>query len=73
MSGDSEAKKLVSVLAISKSITGPRKEALERISCIHYLVQFKKDTTEVWALINLKSEVNVIEPAYVKKLGLWLQ
>ena len=36
--------------------------------CIHYLVQFKKN--KVQALINLRSEVNAINPAYAKKLGL---
>lgn len=28
---------------------------------------------EVWALINLKSEVNAMAPAYAKKLSLWMQ
>ena len=52
------------------SMTGPRVEALERIPCIHYLVQFKKDMAKVRALIDSRSEVNTIAPAYAKKLGL---
>ena len=45
---------------------------LERISCIHYLVQFKKDEyeTQVWALIDSGSEVNAITPVYILRLGL---
>ena len=54
-------------------MTDPRKKAQEFFSCIHYPVQFKKNTTEIQALINSKSEVNVIAPAYAKKLGFWLQ
>ena len=70
MSGASEAKKLVSVSTTSTSMTGPRTEALDCVPCIYYPVQFKKDTTEVRALIDLGSEVNAIAPAYTNKLGL---
>lgn len=38
------------------------------ISCIFYLIQFKKN--KVQALINFRSEVNIITPAYVLELGL---
>ena len=66
------AKKLVSVLATSLSTTRASMEdtslLLERVPCIYYLVQFKKN--EVQALINSGSEVNAINPAYAKKLGL---
>ena len=51
-------------------MTGPRMETLDRVPCIHYLVQFKKDMAEVRALIDLRSEVNAMAPAYAKKLGL---
>ena len=51
-------------------MTGPRTEALDCVPCIHYPVQFKKDTVEVRALIDLGSEVNAMAPAYAKKLGL---
>ena len=66
------AKKLVSVLATSTSITGAREKALERIPCIHYPVQFKKNTdkTQVQALINSGSEVNAIHLSFAKQLGL---
>ena len=71
---DLEAQKLVSVLAISTLMTGTRKEALvlERVSYIYYPVQFKKNTnkTQVQALIDSRSEVNAMTPAYVSKLGL---
>ena len=70
MSGAPEAKKLVSVSTTSTSMTGPRTEALDRVPCIHYPAQFKKDTAEVQALIDLGSEVNAMAPAYAKKLGL---
>ena len=67
----SEVKKLVSILATSTSITGAREEALERVSCIHYLVQFKgTNKTQVQALINSGNEVNSIQPIFVKELGL---
>ena len=72
MSRASEAKKLVSVSATSTSMTGAREEALERIPCIHYSVQFKKDTSkaQVQALIDSGSEVNAIHPTFAKQLGL---
>ena len=38
MFGISEVKKRVLVLATSVLITGPRKNALEHVPCIHYLV-----------------------------------
>ena len=45
---------------------------LERVSCIYYPVQFKKDAhkTQIQALIYLESEINAIALAYVSKLGL---
>ena len=66
-------KKLVSVLATSLSLTETGKEddvALQRISCVHYLIRFKKK--EVHALINSGSEVNAMTPAYASSLGLWV-
>lgn len=41
---------------------------LKWIPYIHYPVQFKKN--EVQVLINSKSKVNAMNPAYAKKLGL---
>ena len=55
-------------------MTNAREEALvlEHVFCIHYPVQFKKNThgTQVQALIDLGSEINVMIPAYASKLGL---
>ena len=64
------AKKLVSVSATSTSVIGAREEALERVPCIRYPVQFKKDKTPVQALIDSESEVNAVHPSFVKQLGL---
>ena len=68
-------KKLVSVLATSSLVTETSKKddvVLERIACIHYPVQFRKDAnkTQVQALIDSGSEVNAIHPTFVKELGL---
>ena len=67
-------KKLVSVSAISTSMTDIREKALvlERIPYIYYPVQFKRDTygTQVQALIDSNSEVNAMTPAYTSRLGL---
>ena len=65
------AKKLVSVSATSMSMTGARDEALERVPCIHYSVQFKDtDKAPMQAFIDLGSEVNAINPTFAKQLGL---
>ena len=51
-------------------MTGASEETLERVSCIHYPVQFKDtDKAPVKALINSRSEVNAIHPSFVKQLG----
>ena len=76
MPGASKAKKLVSVSATSASVTGASKEApevvLDRVPCIHYPVQFRKDKegATIRALIDSGSEVNAMTPAYAKQLGL---
>ena len=72
MSGAPKAEKQVSVSTTSTSMIGPRTEALDRVIFIHYPVQLKKDTTEVWALIDSRSEFNAIPPAYTKKPSLWV-
>ena len=75
MSGTFEAKKLVSVLATSALVTGASKKApevvLDRVPCIHYPVQFRKDKERatIRALIDSGSEVNAMTPAYAKQLG----
>ena len=73
MFGTLKVKKLVSVLATSTLMTGPRKKTLEYIFCIYYPVQFKKDTVEVQALIYSKSEFNAMVSTYAKKLGFRIQ
>ena len=53
------------------SMIGASREALERVFCIYYLVQFK-DTNKapLQALIDSGSEVNAIHLSFVKQLGL---
>ena len=43
---------------------------LQRVPSIQYPVQFRKDQSNVQALIDLGSEVNAMTPAYASKLGL---
>ena len=44
---------------------------LDRVPCIHYPVQFRKDKgATIRALIDSGSEVNAMTPAYAKQLGL---
>lgn len=40
------------------------------ILCIYYLMQFKKNQTKIWALLNFDSEINIMTLAYAAKLGL---
>ena len=49
---------------------GTREETLECVPYIHYLVQFKKDKTQVQALVDSRSKVNAIHLSFVKQLGL---
>ena len=51
-------------------MSGPRTETLKYGFYIYYPVQFKKDTVEVQGLIDSGSKINVMVPAYAKKLGL---
>ena len=43
---------------------------LEKVPCIHYLLQFQKDNVEAKALINSNSKVNAMTQAYISKLSL---
>ena len=55
-------------------MTGASKEALERVSCINYPVQFKDtDKAPVQALIDSGSEVNATHPSIIKQLGLLIR
>ena len=61
------------VSATSTLVTETDKEAqgviLDRVLCIHYPVQFRKDKKAIiQALINLGSKVNAMTPAYAKQL-----
>ena len=58
-------------------MTGTSKKAgnetdppLERVTCLRYPVQFRKDQALVDALLDCGSEVNAMHPAYAQKLGL---
>ena len=72
----SQAKKLVSILATSLSVTGASKEApkmrvLDRVHYICYPIEFCKDKDkDVLALLDSGSKVNAITPAYTAHLGL---
>ena len=74
MPPNSKGKKLASVSATSASVTGANQGAedqqLNRVPCIQYPVKFKKDSTEVQALLDSGSEVNAMTPAYAAVLGL---
>ena len=71
-----QAKKLVSVSATSSSVTGASREApkvrvLDRVPCICYPVQFRKDKDkDVLALLDSGSNINAMIPAYVAYLSL---
>ena len=43
---------------------------LKRVPCIYYLVQFQEDQEQVRALLDSGSNVNVMSPAYIERLGL---
>ena len=76
MSQVPQAKKLVLVLATSLSVTGTSKEApkvkvLNKISCICYPVQFRKNKDkDVLALLNSGSKINAMTSAYTAHLDL---
>ena len=44
--------------------------SLEWVPCIYYPLYFRKNTEGVKALMDSNSEVNVMIPAYVSRLGL---
>ena len=82
----SEAKKLVSVSAISTPVTKTREKATEvgkggvesendypslaRVLCIRYPITFRKKSVSMSALLDSGSEVNAIHPTLAQKLGL---
>ena len=62
----------MSVSATSASVTKASMEdiSLARVPCIYYPVQFRKDSSQVRALLNSGSEINAINPAYASRPGL---
>ena len=71
-----QAKKLVLVLATFLSITDASREApkvriLDKVFCIYYSVQFRKDKSkDVLALLDCGSEINAMTLAYTVHLSL---
>ena len=71
-----QAKKLVLVSATSLFIIGasreiPKVRVLNRVSCICYPVQFRKDKgKDILALLDSRSKRNAMTPDYVAHLGL---
>ena len=63
---------LATFLLITRVSIGVKNQQLEYLSSIKYLVKFKKDHTEVLALINFGNEVNTITPAYAAVSGLYI-
>ena len=60
-------------MATSSSVTEISKEEyvfLKRVSCIHYLLRFWKNTIGIRALVDLGSKINAMTSAYATKLGL---
>lgn len=70
----SRPKELASVLAASTLITSTRGKdvmVLNGVLCIQYSFKFQKGGKKVSrALIDYSSEINAINPAYAKQLGL---
>ena len=50
-------------------MTGVREKALEHVPYIYYPIQFKKDKTQMQALVDLGSEVNAMHASFAKQLG----
>ena len=64
------SKKLVLVSTISVPVTDTSGKKVARMLCIYYLVRFWERQEQVKALFNVGSKVNVMSPAFVRKLGL---
>lgn len=59
---------LVVVLGLKTPVSDNSTLPLERVPCIHYPLYFRKDQREIQALIDFGNEINVMTPAYVKRL-----
>lgn len=56
---------------MSLLVTTAQIEILQFIPCIYYPVLFRQKLVQV--LINSGSEINVMSPVYIEKLGLWVR
>ena len=54
-------------------MTDGDEEVVVRVPCIYYLVWFQEDKDQVRALLNSGNEVNAMNPAFTRKLGLHIQ
>ena len=54
-------------------VTNRNKEVVVRISYIHYPVQFQEGQEQVRALLDSGSKVNTMNPAFARKLGLYIR
>lgn len=43
---------------------------LERVPYIYYPIQFRKNQTNIWSLINSNNEINAMPLVYAKKLSI---
>lgn len=60
---------LVLATSVSMIYNSGKAIILKKIPCIYYLVCFQKDQKQARALLDSGKKVNIINPAYVKKLG----
>ena len=60
------------VLATSMLVTDTSSKKVIRVPYIYYPVQFQKNQEQVKALLNSNSKVNVMNPTFAQKLGLFI-
>ena len=62
------------VLVTSVLVTDGSKKVV-KIPCIYYPIQFQgqEGQEQVKALLNSNSKINVMNPAFIRKLGLYIQ
>lgn len=64
-------KKLVLILANLVLIISDTKKVLKQIIYIHYLILF--DNIKVYALLDLRSEINIMTLVFIDKLDFYVQ
>ena len=62
----------MSILATFVLVTNDSKEIV-RVLCIKYSIQFQEDLKKVRALLNSGNKVNILNPAFTQKLGLYIR